>query len=362
MHIVFVGAGHAHSHALTHIKAFLDSNHRVTVIGPGRFYYSGMAPGWLGGQYAEEECSVDVERMLSVSGAEFIRGRVVRVDAPGKSVELEDGSRVDYDLLSLNLGSAVDVPALNGEGETLTVKPIRQMRAIREHVLSIDHAPLHLVVAGGGAAGCEMAANLRRLTDERGLRAHITLLSGGHPVLARHGWLAGHLFCGWCRRHAVNVVQARAVSREASGVRLDDGRVLPCDLLVAATGVRPPSMAADSGLPVSDDGSLVVNDRLQCPKYPSIFGGGDCIAFQGRALPSVGVHAVREGRVLHRNLLAAAAGEPLKPYRPRKHFMLILNLGGESGLLVWGGLAFRARWVLRWKERIDRGFIAQSLG
>ena len=92
---------------------------------------------------------------------------------------------------------------------------------------------------------------------------------------------------------------------------------------------------------------------------PSVFGGGDCIAIGDRALPRVGVYGVRQAPILAHNLLAALEGRPLRRFRPRRRFLLILNLGDGTGLAVRGGWVWHGRLALWLKDWIDRRYVAK---
>ena len=86
---------------------------------------------------------------------------------------------------------------------------------------------------------------------------------------------------------------------------LEDGREIPFDFAFVATGTKPADLFKESDIPTGEDGGLLVNEYLQSPQYPEIFGGGDCISFKPRPLDKVGVFAVRENPILLENLHAA---------------------------------------------------------
>ena len=138
-------------------------------------------------------------------------------------------------------------------------------------------------------------------------------------------------------RRGVRLALRSPVVRVGSqAVTTAEGKQLPYDFLVHATGLTPPALLRATGLPTTADGALLVDRFLRSVADPRVFGGGDCVALQGRGLAKVGVYAVREAPVLCHNLLATLQGRPLRRFRPQRRFLLILNLGDGTGLLTGG--------------------------
>jgi NADH dehydrogenase FAD-containing subunit len=137
------------------------------------------------------------------------------------------------------------------------------------------------------------------------------------------------------------------------------GERLPFDVAFLTHGIVPHHLYADSGLPTAPDGGLRVDRHLQAVGLPGVFGGGDCVSLDGSPLPRVGVYAIRQGPVLYRNLLASARGEPLAAFRPQKRYLVILNLGDGTGLVVWGPWVWRGRLGFRWKNHLDTTFMGR---
>lgn len=57
--VILVGAGHAHLYVTAHAEALVAAGARVVHISPGKFWYSGLATGMLGGRYSAGEDQVD---------------------------------------------------------------------------------------------------------------------------------------------------------------------------------------------------------------------------------------------------------------------------------------------------------------
>ena len=88
-----------------------------------------------------------------------------------------------------------------------------------------------------------------------------------------------------------------------------------------------------------------------------IFGGGDCIYFREQPLDKVGVYAVRENPILYQNLMASMEEKELKSFDPGGDYLLIFNMGDNTGVLSKNGIVFNGWLALKIKDYIDRKFM-----
>jgi NADH dehydrogenase FAD-containing subunit len=360
--LVLAGAGHAHLHSLRRSAELVRRGHRVTLVAPDSFWYSGLATGVLGGLYPPSLDQVDAGALAVGGGGEFIRDQVVGIDPAARTLWLAAGPPLVYDVLSLNLGSLVPLSDLPGAGQNgYAVKPIRRLWELRQELesrFSASERSVRVLVAGGGASGCEVAANIEGLARARGGKVEIELVTAGQRILERFPASAARKAAASLERRRVRIVTGVRVSEVAEGwAAAEDGRRFPFDLLVHCQGLVSSPLLGSSGLPTARDGSLIVDERLRSVADPRIHGAGDCIAIHGNPLPRIGVHAVRQGPILFRNLLAALEGQAARPYRPRRRHLLILNLGDGTGLATWGPFSWHGRLAFRLKDRIDRRFL-----
>jgi NADH dehydrogenase FAD-containing subunit len=257
---------------------------------------------------------------------------------------------------------ASPLPAADGAPPCYPVKPVERLHALRSELERRYAAGVEprVVVAGGGPSGCEVAANIAALATRRGARAHVTLVGSAARLLPHAPPGAAARVSRHLERSAgVRIRVGRSVERLASGcVHLDDGTPIAADLVVAATGLAPPPLFADSHLPTAGDGALAVDAALRCVSDALVFAAGDCASPGARPLPRVGVLAVRQAPILHHNLLATLRGSRLRRYRPQRRFLLILNLGPRHALATRGRLYAFGRAPLWLKDRIDRRFLA----
>ncbi len=361
--VLLVGAGHAHLHVARSARRFVERGIELTLVDPGRLWYSGMATGMLGGRYAPEEDQVDPCPVIESQGGRFVLDRVVGVDRAARRAELASGMTIGYDVVSFNVGSRIAAdPAWLGLERVWTVKPIPELAMARsriEALLAADGGDaLRAVVVGGGATGCEVAANIDALARRHGRRAAVTVVDGAYRLLSGYPAGAARTLRRLLRRRGIEAVLGDpAVAMRQDEAQLESGRRLPWDVLVVATGLRPAALAARLGLPVDDGGALRVTAALTSVADDRVFAVGDCAALEGHRLPKLGVFGVRQAPVLLENLLARAEGAPLVHYRPQRVYLSILNLGDGSALAAWGPFWWTAPWCMRWKEKLDRRFV-----
>jgi NADH dehydrogenase FAD-containing subunit len=360
-HLVLVGGGHAHLTVLLNLTKFFRRGHRVTLIGPSPYhYYSGMGPGLLSGIYRPRDVRFHVKKMVEDRGGIFVEDRVIRINPHQRTLNLQSGDQIDYDVVSFNTGSDVPLKSLASDpGENIvTVKPVFNLLQARRRIIPrLKEKTMNFVIIGGGPAGLEVTANLWRLVQDRRGNARITLIAGSR-LLGGLSEKVRSLALASLESRGITVIEGthgKEIGQEE--IHLTDDSSHPFDFAFIAMGVQPSSIFGDSGITVGPDGGLLVNPYLQSVAHPEIFGGGDCISFAEHPLSKVGVYAVRENPILLRNLLAALEGKDMQPFTPQRDYMLIFNMGNGRGILwkknfVWDGRP--AFWL---KDYIDRKFM-----
>jgi NADH dehydrogenase FAD-containing subunit len=362
--VVLVGAGHAHLHALKRAAEFVRRGHELVVVAPDLFWYSGLATGVLGGHYPPELDQVDVAALARAGGGRFVCDRLAGLDPASRTLRLERGPPLAYDVLSLTLGSVPPaIPGTEDTGGCYAVKPIRRLWELREELerrfRSGPRERVRVAVAGGGVTACELAANVLALAARCGGRVELRLLAGRGMLRGLPKRAARTVLDGLRRKGALLQTGGRVGRVEDGRAVLADGSVMPFDLFVNATGLRRPPLLRELGLPVDDEGGLVVDEHLRSTGDPAVFGAGDCVAFKGRELPRIGVYAIRQAPVLFHNLLTALDGGEPRRFRPQRRYLWIMNLGDGTGLAVRSGLWWHGRAAFWLKDRIDRRFLRE---
>lgn len=370
--LVLAGGGHAHALALRMLtlKMSRDShplNTRITLISPQPLAaYSGMLPGLIAGHYAFEDAHIDLPQLCQWAGVRLIQQEIRAIDTSINRLTLADGSSVDYDWLSLNVGGTPAVSQVTGADEfAIAVKPVSSFYPRWKAFVDIlarvqtqtaqtqkDYA---ISVVGSGAGGCELILAMAHALQRRNLAAKLTLLGSdflpGMPIKAQQKMADAMARYGIDIQRNTNITEVKK-----DCVVSQDGK-FSHDAVFWCTGVNAPNWLAQSSLLTTDKGFVQVDQTLKSLSATNVFAAGDCAWQPNNPAPRAGVYAVRQAKVLAHNLLASIQGDALKQYSAQKHFLSLLSLGEQKAIAVRRGLVMSGPRLWQLKDRIDRGFI-----
>ena len=161
-------------------------------------------------------------------------------------------------------------------------------------------------------------------------------------------------------RHGVALtLDARVEKVEPGRMLFSGGGEARFDELFWCTGAAAAPWVAASGLAVDARGFLSITDTLQSVADDRVFGAGDIATQVNHPRPKAGVYAVRQGPVLAHNLRAVLLGKPLKEHKPQHRFLSLVSLGDQQATADRGPFSATGKWVWRWKDSIDRKFMAR---
>jgi 3-phenylpropionate/trans-cinnamate dioxygenase ferredoxin reductase component len=232
-----------------------------------------VSEDWLKGEADAEALMLRPESFYAEQniGLRLSTG-VAAIDRAAKAVVLADGERLPYAALILATGArarTLDIPG----AELAGVQVLRS--AADAETLKLALGPgKRLAVIGGGYIGLEAAAS------GRALGAEVVVIEALPRILARPSCeVIAAFFTRYHQEHGVSFelgAKIEAFEGEAghvTGVRLADGRVIPCDAVVVGIGIIPNAeLARAAGLAV-DDGIVV--DAEARTSDPAIFAIGD---------------------------------------------------------------------------------------
>ncbi len=357
--IVLVGGGHSHALVARMWGMRPLAGARLTIISPHpNAAYSGMLPGAIAGHYCQAEIEIDLVRLARFANARLMLTAATGIDRSAKRVILQNGSRIAYDTMSIDVGITTDMPALAGFADhALPVKPLERFAAAWEAFVTNAPKAARVAIIGGGVAGVEVAMAVAHRLRSTGCKVDITIFERAYALLelpqrARATMRRELAIAGIALREQTEMV---AITEKM--IHLADGTQQPADLILGAAGARAHDWPAQTGLALKD-GFIRVGPTLQSVDDPHIFATGDCAHFDHAPRSKAGVYAVRAAKPLFDNLRAMATGGALRPYRPQKTYLKLISLGDKRAMATRGTMAAKLPFLWRWKDQIDRHFMA----
>lgn len=272
----------------------------------------------LTGSTSADALTLRTQEFLDDRGIEHIRNeRVAYVDADEGLALTVSGREFTFDRLVLATGARVrqlPAPGTDLDG-VVNFRDLSDAHALLERLTPARD----VVVIGGGYIGLEVAASCRTLGKS------VTVVEASSRVLGRVCSAdLGDFYREAHERRGVEIRLNRSLRALAGSdgavqqVLLDNGDVLPADVVVIGVGVQPRiELALQLGL-TTDRGAVVV-DSHSSTSHPKVLAVGDCTTYphpRGHLLQTQSVqHAVEQGR----NAAAAIVGQPV-PYAPTPWF------------------------------------------
>ena len=261
-HLVVIGNGMAGCRAVEEILARDPDAFRITIFGaePRVNYNRIMLSPVLAGEKSFEDIIINDAAWYTDNNIELISGDpVVSVDRAAKTVTAKSGKSVSYDKLLFATGSdpfIIPVPGKDLPG----VVSFRDLDDVDKMLAAAD-AGGDAVVIGGGLLGLEAAHGL----NLRGMKVTVIHLM---PTLMERqldeaaGWLLKTELESRGQTILTQADTAEIVGNgKVEGVKLKDGRVIPCSIVVMAVGIRPSTaLAREAGLAVGR--GIQVDDHM----------------------------------------------------------------------------------------------------
>ena len=99
-HLVLLGGGHAQISVLKSMIMNPIEGLRITLVSRDVMTpYSGMLPGYLEGQYHEDDITIDLSHLARLAGARFILATAESIDPDAKMIMIKDRPPLSYDVL-----------------------------------------------------------------------------------------------------------------------------------------------------------------------------------------------------------------------------------------------------------------------
>ncbi|MFE2871476.1 NAD(P)/FAD-dependent oxidoreductase [Embleya sp. NPDC059259] len=376
--ILIVGGGYAGFYTAWGLTRKLGRDEaRVTVVDPRPYMtYQPFLPEVLAGSVEARHAAVSLRRHLR--RARLIAGTVTEIRNSARTVTVrpETGPEYElaYDILVVTAGAVTRTFPIPGiSEEAFGLKHVEEAVAIRDRLLaSFDVAAtlprgperrrlLTVTFVGGGFSGVEGFGELLSLAtallghypelDAEELDFHLVEARG--RILPEVGdgpgaWVVRALEKRGARVH----LNTQLVSAVGGHVVLSNGEQLDSGLIVWAAGNAPnPVVRNHTDLPVDERGLLVVRADLrvgtESEAVADVWAAGDDAAVPDLAVGQPGAHtvpnaqhAVRQGKLLAKNIVATLRGRPTRNY-VHHSLGVVATLGLGRGIFQYRRLVIK---------------------
>jgi NADH dehydrogenase len=386
--IVITGGGFGGFYTAYHLQKIFkhDPQTEITLISENNYFLMTPLLFEAGSGVLEPRHAVNPLRTL-LKSARFVEAKIDHIDFEQRKVfakHAPDGHRyeVAYDQLVLALGGVTNRKMIPGSEHALGFKTMSDAIYVRNRIIDLfeqadietDEARrkklLTIVLIGGGLVGVELMGELTDFIEnlqhsypripKNSVR--FMLVEAADRILPEMEEPLATFAANVLKKRGVEILLKTKVSKiEPEKVFLpgDGGgdKTIEATTILLTAGLGANPLLETFPLNKAKNGRLTMEPTMRCKERPEVWALGDCASVpdkDGKPYPPLAQHALRQAKVLARNITAvrrAAPGTtpPLKPFVYEALGMLA-SLGTYSGVgRVWKFrvYGFAAWWVWR---------------
>jgi NADH dehydrogenase len=376
--IVIVGGGFAGVGTTQQLERLISQDERfdATLISESNYLlFTPMLPEVASSALLAQHISTPVR--AACPNTRFLRATVNEIDIPNNKIRLLPGVGLppetrEYDQLVLAMGSVPFFHGLKGiEEHAFSLKTLDDATRLRNHVLAVleraDVEPdpekkarqLTFVVVGGGFAGTEVIAELFDLThgvlhyypDIDGQNLRFILIHSRGQILPELSQRLGDYSLQKLKERGIEfMLGSRASEATADALILDGGGRIETNTIIWTAGNQANPLLETIPCDLNTRGAVIVDRFMRVKGLENVWAIGDCADIkdpQGRSYPQTAQHALRQGKLLAKNIVAAVNGEQLKEFHYRSAGMFVA-LGHRTGAAEIMGRPFSGllAWIL----------------
>lgn len=362
--VLILGGGFAGMFAAKELRRSLGDDVEIELINDtNHFVFQPLLPEVAAGSITTRDAIAPLRMLLP--GVRVRQASVYDVDVETRTVTIFQGVQrrytlVTYDHLVLALGQIVDLsrfPGLADHG--FTMKNVSDAFRLRNHIIDkLEHADitnlpevkkelLTFTVVGAGFSGVETVGEMRELIN-RSLKFYpninpseirVVVLEFADRTLAELPDKLATYAQQALEKRGIEIKLKTGVAR-ATGtcVVTSDGEVIGTRTIVATIGNAPPPLLQKIAIEKAH-GRAAVERTLRVRGTENIWSLGDCALIPMKEgatdrkdfAPPTAQFAVREARLLAKNVKAAIKGGTLAPFDYKSKGALA-SLGGRRGV------------------------------
>jgi NADH:ubiquinone reductase (H+-translocating) len=366
--IVIAGGGFGGFYAARALERLLPANSaKVTLVNEANFMlYTPLLPGAAGATLDPRHVVVPLRSQLRHT--DLVIGEVTGGDPAASTLGVRriDGEQIElgYDQLIVALGSVSRTLPIPGLAEhAIGFKSLSDATALRNRVLScMDIAEslgdparraeyLGFVFVGAGYAGVEGLAELQDFAAQaidlyprcRAQGMRWVLVEAKDRIMQEVPQGLSEFAARELRARGVEVCTQTTIKeiteRDAT---LSGGERISARTVVWTAGVKPSPAVGKLGLPSDQSGRVLVDRTMRVEGYEHVWAIGDCAAVpdparKGQPCPPTAQHAIRQGRLVARNVAAMLGNGRVRPFKYHTKGV-VAELGNTEAVALTLGL------------------------
>ena len=327
--VVVLGTNFGGMTAALAVQHELGGDVDVTVVSPTDGFLFNPSLIWLPfGKRDRSDITFPVTPTFEAHGIDFVHSAATHIDPVGKSVQLADGDRIDYDYLVIATGYRNKVDVVPGFSENAnTITTLAEAERTGEAWKRFLREPGDVVVAASQGAGCFGAAyeflfNTSYQLRKAGLHKQVKLTYVTSEPFLGHFGIGGlphgeQLLGMFLKKEGIDSRISVAIDHVDPGALvLDAGETLPFGFgMVIPPFLGQEFLKTSDGL-ADDKGYIRVRDTYQTEKYDDIYAVGVAAAVEVPwqtptpvGIPKTGFPTEQMAHVAASNIAAQIRGE-----------------------------------------------------
>lgn len=307
----------------------------------------------------KQSVEIPLTKIFLKTKVKLVTARVDQIDLDKKLV-LAGGNSYKFDYVVSALGSQPNFYAIPGASDyanhfasSIDALKIRESieNVIAQSKREPGHGPVQIIIAGGGVAGVEIAAELQGMLDYVAWRdsydrndLHTIIIERGKRLLSGFPEQVSLACEDRLRKLGVKIKHNTEIESISKNVVIAQHEQIKFDVLIWAAGVKANTILTTPGL------SLTVGDRLEVDCYfrsaqnSSLFVLGDQCAWQDlktkECLPGTASQAIYQADYVANAIIRLTSNQIPEKFSP-KTFPYLIPLGGKWAIFAFGSFLIR---------------------
>jgi NADH dehydrogenase FAD-containing subunit len=309
--IVIIGGGVSGRTVAKLLIADSRNNASVTIIQQHNYAFSPtLQPYWLANPNKIDKCwdtkkgTVANINKVSIPGVKYAFGSVSAIDTASKTITLEEGGQIHYDVVCIATG--VHYPLITPSADIDSVEKLKQnyKSTLPQKIGAADS----ILIGGAGPVACEMATTIRSLNPT----CKITMVSSGNTAIPQWTGTAARKVSAYLKKMKIELIKNEKLLETSSSMEkgvytlVSSGKTVEADIYLpyfgaVATNFMPKGTTEDRS------GRILVNKQAQSITHPELFAVG-C---SDRVRMSFFDNIAMEAKVVAKNTVALLNGKDL---------------------------------------------------